>query len=139
MMSCFKIGYWTAVVAVSFDAILNNNTIPLLLYDADEEQIVAARNLPDNQDIDALNKGGRSDIESYLDEEFRFVFTDMDGKTHDTLFQDVVYLGSSGKYQILYQSYSSAFKRFVAFINNRLKRLSRGNRGKCGVSHFSGR
>ena len=105
---------------VSFDAILNNNTIPLLLYDPDEEQIVAARNLPDNQDIDALNKGGRSDIESYLDEEFRFVFTDMDGKTHDTLFQDVVYLGSSGKYQILYQSYSSAFKRFVAFINNRL-------------------
>ena len=105
---------------VSFDAILNNNTIPLLLYDPDEEQIVAARNLPDNQDIDALNKGGRSGIESYLDEEFRFVFTDMEGKTHDTLFQDVVYLGSSGKYQILYQSYSSAFKRFVAFINNRL-------------------
>lgn len=105
---------------VSFDAILNNNTIPLLLYDPDEEQIVAARNLPDNQDIDALNKRGRSGIESYLDEEFRFVFTDMEGKTHDTLFQDVVYLGSSGKYQILYQSYSSAFKRFVAFINNRL-------------------
>ena len=105
---------------VSFDAILNNNTIPLLLYDPDEEQVVAARNLPDNQDIDALNEGGLEEIESYLDDEFRFVFTDTEGHTHDTLFQDVVYLGNSGKYQILYQSYSSSFKRFVAFINNRL-------------------
>ena len=105
---------------VSFDAILNNNTIPLLLYDPDEEQVVAARNLPDNQDIDVLNEGGIEEIESYLDKEFRFVFTDTEGYTHDTLFQDVVYLGNSGKYQILYQSYSSSFKRFVAFINNRL-------------------
>ncbi|MEC8031680.1 MAG: ATP-binding protein [Bacteroidota bacterium] len=105
---------------VSFDAILNNNTIPLLLYDPDEEQVVAARNLPDDQDIDALNEGGIEEIESYLDKEFRFVFTDAEGHTHDTLFQDVVYLGNSGKYQILYQSYSSSFKRFVAFINNRL-------------------
>lgn len=105
---------------VSFDAILNNNTIPLLLYDPYEEQVVAARNLPDNQDIDVLNEGGIEEIESYLDKEFRFVFTDTEGYTHDTLFQDVVYLGNSGKYQILYQSYSSSFKRFVAFINNRL-------------------
>ena len=63
---------------------------------------------------------GIEEIESYLDKEFRFVFTDAEGHTHDTLFQDVVYLGNSGKYQILYQSYSSSFKRFVAFINNRL-------------------
>ena len=89
---------------VSFDAILNNNTIPLLLYDPDEEQIVAARNLPDNQDIEVLNRGGPGIIKSYLNKEFRFVFTDTEGRTHDTLFQDLVYLGNSGKYQILYQS-----------------------------------
>ena len=109
---------------VSFDAILNNNTIPLLLYDPEIEQIVGARNLPGREDAESLvaklNQGGYRSIKNYLNKEFRFTYTDAEGKSQDSLFQDTLYLGTSGKYQILYQSYSSSFKRFVEFINNRL-------------------
>lgn len=109
---------------VSFEAILNNNTIPLLLFDPEIGQIVAARNLPDVENEDSLvavlNQGGIASIQAYLNKEFRFAYTDADGRTQDSLFRDTLYLGNSGKYQILYQSYSSSFKRFVQFINTRL-------------------
>ena len=92
---------------VSFEAILNNNTIPLLLFDPEIGQIVAARNLPgvENEDslVAVLNQGGIASTQAYLNKEFRFAYTDADGRTQDSLFRDTLYLGNSGKYQICHR------------------------------------